>query len=77
MSSTTQIIDQAQQYMSANYPRYPIAMVLGQGCHLQATVNQNDLNPRLTTLGVRTQVQRVVFGRGKTRFATGIDYQIW
>ena len=34
MNSTKQIIDQAQWFMSPNYPRYPIAMVHGQGCHL-------------------------------------------
>jgi len=34
VTTTKKIIDQAQRFMSPNYPRYPIAMVHGQGCCL-------------------------------------------
>lgn len=32
---TQQIIDRRDRYMSINYPRYPIAMVRGEGCYLE------------------------------------------
>ena len=34
MSSTKQIIDRHDQFMTLSYPRYPIALESGKGCRL-------------------------------------------